>query len=340
MHYFVFDNIWNLSNLSKNNLFYILIIALVISFPIAMFLERTFNSPASRAFYMLSAVWVGVLFFMFSLILVYKLASLFVVISPMIALYSIIGVTFILSIYSIAHANSLVVKEINIPISGLKENIKAIQISDIHIGTVNQKDFLEKIVNKVNDLNPDVVFLTGDFVDGSAPISSEIINPINNIKAKTFFVIGNHEIYDGLDKIMPLINNTKLRVLRNETSSFRGMNIIGIDYQEGKAWIPELDNMNISKTKPNILLYHAPTISANDLEKKGIQLMLSGHTHGGQIFPFHLLAWLGNTYLSGLHSSSNNSSYSYTSEGTGTWGPPMRLGTNSEITIINLKPKK
>jgi len=340
MHYFVISNIWNLANFAKNKWFYIFIIAMVVSFPLAMYLEKTLNNTLTSIFYTISAVWLGLIFFLFFLTLIYKILAIFININPLIALYSILGISLLLSAYSIIHANNLTIKNIDIPISDLKKEVKIVQITDLHLGTINRQKFLQKVVEKVNSLNPDFAVLTGDLVDGSAPIDENFIKPINKINAKTFFVIGNHEIYEGLDKIMPLLEKTNLTILRNTAIDYKNLTILGIDYMEGKKDpVETLNNLNISSKKPIILLYHSPTTKADILEKYNISLQLAGHTHGGQIFPFHLLSRLGNAYLSGLHSSYNNKTHVYVSEGTGTWGPPMRLGTNAEITAITLKKK-
>jgi predicted MPP superfamily phosphohydrolase len=147
-------------------------------------------------------------------------------------------------------------------------------------------------------------------------------------------VIGNHEIYDGLEKVIPVIEKTKAKILRNGVALFNGIQVVGVDYSERtKNFIKDLEKIKINKNKPSILLYHAPE-DISIIEKKGIDLHLAGHTHGGQIFPFNLLVKLFFRNVRGLKKLNNT--YQYTSMGTNIWGPPMRLGSRNEITVVDL----
>jgi hypothetical protein len=196
---------------------------------------------------------------------------------------------------------------------------------------------LEKIVKKTNELKPDVVALTGDLVDGSAPVTLEMLKPIEKIKAPIFFVIGNHEIYDDLKFVIPMLNRTKMKIIRNTVINWKGIQIAGIDfYESSKPAIKALNQIRLNKNKFSILLNHAP-IGFETAAKAGFDLQLSGHTHNGQIFPFNFLVKLRYKFLTGLHKINN--SYLFVSQGTGTWGPPMRLLTDSEIVVIELKRK-
>lgn len=338
MHYFVFLNISNLTNLTRGNWFYILIVLMVAAFPLATYLEKTVNSLFTRAFYWASSVWLGFLFFMFCVTLIYKMFLLILDVNPSLSLAFIVLIPLILSIYALAHAQNVVVKEVSVPVKGLDRELRVVQISDLHLGTINQMPFLENVVQRVNSLKPDFVVITGDLVDGSASLTRELLESLNYLNAKTFFVTGNHEVYEGVDNVLPLIEKTDIVVLRNSVFNFKGLNIVGIDYVDGKKnLIRQLDKMNLLPSKPNILLYHSPSVKADVLEKYNISLQLAGHTHGGQIFPFHFLSRIGNAYIYGLHTSKNGSSRVYVSGGTGTWGPPMRLGSDSEITLLTLK---
>ncbi|MFA6089803.1 MAG: metallophosphoesterase, partial [Candidatus Woesearchaeota archaeon] len=191
------------------------------------------------------------------------------------------------------------------------------------------------IIEKTNSLNPDVVVITGDFVDGSGKLSIKTFEQLNNIKAPTFMVMGNHEFYEGEQRVIDLLSETKVKVLRNESELIKGINIIGLDYSENKSYVAEhLKNIEFNNSKPTILLNHVP-MGYEDAAKSGVKLQLSGHTHNGQIFPFTLLVKARFPKINGLYNIDNLSLY--VSPGTGTWGPPMRLGSKNEITVLKLK---
>jgi predicted MPP superfamily phosphohydrolase len=211
-------------------------------------------------------------------------------------------------------------------------------MSDLHLGTIKNEKFLKKISTKINNLNPDIVLITGDLIDGTAPLSDNIIKKIDKIKSPIYYVIGNHEIYDGLERIIKIISKTKIKPLRDKAISFKGLQIIGLDYLEGvkledNLLETKLSRIKLNKNKPSILLYHSP-LNINKLNDLGIDLQLAGHTHGGQIFPFHLLVRLAFRNYRGLHKFKRTTQY--ISEGTGTWGPTMRVLSSSEIALINL----
>ncbi len=334
MNYFVLSGIFGLLNIAKSGIFYVSLFLLSGSFIVASVIEHNTPNKITRYFYILSSTLLGAVFISLSVLIVYYIINIFIHIQAFI----VIGLILVLTIYSIINAENIVTRKIKVEIQGLKKPMRAVQLTDIHLGTVHSSPFLKKIVEKTNSLKPDVVFITGDLVDGSAPLTSDIVSPINKIKAKTFFTIGNHEIYDGIDEVMNLLKTTKLDILRNKVAKFKELQIIGVDYSDDKEYLGKiLPNMEIKKNKPSILLYHPPS----DLKFSnmfGIQLQLAGHTHAGQIFPFNLLVRTSFKYVRGFHKEGKSSIY--VSQGTGTWGPAMRLGSKSEITVIELVPEK
>jgi len=280
---------------------------------------------------------MGVLFLLFSSLLVYELIRLFVVIPKFYAGVGILLLVVLISLYALINASFVITKNVDVTLEGLKSDLKVVQLSDIHVGTVRKTKFLERIVFRTNELNPDVVFITGDLVDGSGPLHKGMFDALKELKAPAFFVIGNHEVYEGLDKVFELLSDTSIKVLRNEVVVFKDVRIVGVDYSESKAYLGNvLEKLDINKTKPAILLFHNP-ISLDAAANNGIDLQLSGHTHNGQLFPFSLLVKLVYKYSVGLHNYKDMQIY--ISPGTGTWGPPMRLGSRNEITVINLKSK-
>jgi hypothetical protein len=234
-------------------------------------------------------------------------------------------------------------KNIDVKIKNLParwKNKKIIQISDVHLGQVNQKEFLEKIVSKINLVSPEMVLITGDLFDGMDGILASVLQPLKKIDPPKgiFFITGNHETYLGLNNIFKEIKKTPIKVIRNEVLSISGLKIIGIDYPEQGEKSDIISKLELLKKdyfgKPNILLHHTP-VNISQIKKMGINLELCGHTHNGQIFPFDLITKLiYRNYNYGLYSSGNYTLY--TTNGVGTWGPTMRLGNIPEIVVITL----
>ena len=278
------------------------------------------------------------MFIFLTAIIVYKIIDIWVYIAPWVAGKAIVSISLLLGVYGLINGAMMTIREINLDF-GMKKPLRIVQLSDIHLGTIRENKFLESVVEKTNKLNPDVVFITGDLVDGSAPLHHGMIKAINKIESPIYYVLGNHEIYEGVDKILKIVGETKIKILRNKVVNFEGIQIIGIDYSEEKKYAKKifdkiLPGLKYNKKKPAVMLFHSP-LPLKDLEKAGIDLHLAGHTHGGQIFPFHLFVRMAFRYIRGLHK--RGKTWQFISTGTGTWGPPMRVGSRNEIVVINLK---
>jgi len=338
MHFYVFFRLSKFLAIEKNWIFYSVVVFLVLSFPLMSFLERAVNNKISQVFYTISAVWLGTLFFLFLLTLIYDFSRLFRETNSKTFGILILVIAFILVFYSLINAMFINIKTVEIPVSNLEKEIKIVQISDAHVGTIHRLGYLQKIVDKTNKLGPDIVMITGDLFDGGAALSEDIISPLNNFKAKTFFTIGNHEQYEGVENVIKLLNKTKIQVLRNEITEYDGIQIIGADNPEQffSGTNNFLDSVIINKSKPSVLMYHPPQ-DLKKTSKAGINLQLSGHTHNGQIAPFNFVVDSFFSHINGLYNY--NGTFLYVSPGTGTWGPPFRLGSRSEITVIKLVKK-
>ncbi len=242
-------------------------------------------------------------------------------------------------------------KALNIQLDRCAEALSGfsiVQLTDIHIGPMLGKNFLEQLVDKINKIKPDIVAITGDMVDGSVSELGATIAILKQLKPRygVFFVTGNHEYYSGAAEWVTYIDSLGIKVLRNErvriTHNGAALDIAGIDdwsaheFAAGhKADLPKA----MAGRDPNIpvvLLAHQPR-AVIEAAKLGVDLQLSGHTHGGQIFPFNFLVHLQQPYVSGWHR--HGSTQIYVSNGTGFWGPPMRLGIPAELTHITLFPK-
>ena len=222
-----------------------------------------------------------------------------------------------------------------------KFDFTIVQISDLHIGGLIDKAFVKSSVEKINALSPDIVCLTGDMIDTSLDSIKEIILELNNIEAKygIYYILGNHEYFHNPEKIIDFVKKTKLTLLLNENIQIDALkvNIVGvtdrIGYRLGKLE-PNIHKAfkGCHKKYKTIFLAHQPKF-IEELGSYTPELILSGHTHGGQVWPFEYLVRLQQPYVKGLHLL-DNGSHIYVNSGIGFWGPPMRLGSQAEITYI------
>jgi len=237
------------------------------------------------------------------------------------------------------------IKTITIENPHIDKEYRFVMLSDLHITRSIPQARISKIVAKTNKLKPDAVFLVGDIIDDRTKYIGSQLEELKELKAPLgiYAVSGNHELYNGLNLWQRNFKRLGIKVLIND----------GIRLKDSKVFVAGIPDLNTAfspyfrinfaqafqKSRNNdykILLSHYPNLSEYPNRKYNLQL--SGHTHGGQIFPFHYLSWQANKYLAGLY---DVESYKlYVSRGAGYWGPPMRLFAPSEITEIILKPTK
>jgi uncharacterized protein len=345
IHYYVFYRLAGMLSLQRKLAFYLLIIVFALTFPLASVLEHYVTNWITSIFYYIAASWFGAVMMAFCCLIIYELVRFFWKPDPKLAVFVLIGVVLMIVIYGLINAQLLHVKEIELPIQKLTAERTVVQLSDIHLGTIHGSGYLERIAKKVNSIDPDMVLITGDLLDGSGTLSNLDISPLNDIKAKTFFVTGNHERYIGIEMAKRLLNTTTVTVLSDQATSYRGIQLIGLDdptweftpplkEQAIKAMIEKIPR---NKTQPTILLFHRP-IGLEDAQSLGISLMLSGHTHDGQMIPVDFITKLFFPRNHGLYTYEGT--FLYVSPGTGTWGPPMRTASMNEITVFHLVPAK
>lgn len=243
------------------------------------------------------------------------------------------------------NAKNVQLEVVDVKINNLKMPYNIVQISDVHIGGLIDKEFIKSLVDKINILNADAVVITGDLVDTKLEYAIPALNELKNIKSKfgTYFIVGNHEYFHGVKPIIDYVNSLGIKTLENENvyigSKDKGFNLCGVYDRFGfkyNDFIPDINKaMQNIENSPTVLLAHQPKFIEEIENTKGIDLMLSGHTHGGQIFPFNFLVKIQQPYVKGLHTF-NDYTQVYVNKGTGFWGPPMRLGASSEITVLKL----
>jgi hypothetical protein len=369
MHYYVYRRISSLFGLGKDRRLLVCFFILALSFPLAMFLSRTVDGPLVRVFYWLAGTWFGFIFLGLAVFSLQHLAQFLLKLSGVIWPgriwgWTAVGLTLLTGIYGLINAAVIRVTEVTIPISKMQSpQVTIVLLTDIHVGAVYGPRYLEKIVTKTNSLKPDLVAIAGDLFDGSAKPDYRMVRPLEKLEAPAFFVTGNHEVYEGVDVTTSLVARTGVTVLRNRMAESHGLQLIGLDapLREGRrAGIFDQFQGSIDPGKPALLLYHIP-MGLDQARERGVDLQLSGHTHNGQLFPFTLVMPLAYRFYRGLgrevreeYARGNPGSllrteqqeglagadpfYIYVSQGVGSWGPPMRIGTRSEIIKINMVP--
>ena len=238
--------------------------------------------------------------------------------------------------------------EVTIPVKDLPgslQGFRIVQITDIHAGLTVARPFVETVVEMANEQMGDIVAFTGDLVDGTVDHLREHVAPMKNLQARygRYFITGNHEYYSGVLPWVEEAKNLGFDVLLNEHRVIRqaGGTIVlaGVTDTSAGGFIPghRSDPHRAIAGAPaadvRILLAHQPK-SLYEGSKAGFDVQISGHTHGGQFFPWNLLATIGQPYIKGLHKFADT--WIYVSKGTGYWGPPVRLGARSEIAVITL----
>ena len=232
------------------------------------------------------------------------------------------------------------IKELEVRLRGLPRELagfRMVQISDVHVGPLLRKDWVAHVVEQIRALSPDLVAITGDLVDGRVHELRDHVAPLSTLEAPrgVYFVTGNHEYYSGVEEWYAYLPKLGVRPLRNERVEVApGLELAGIEDPTGDPDLQAaLEGRDPSRAL--VLLAHQPRQFA-EAARHGVPLTLSGHTHGGQIWPFSWLVALAQPYLAGLHRRGD--SQLYVSRGTGFWGPPMRVFAPAEITLLRLQP--
>ena len=240
-----------------------------------------------------------------------------------------------LAIRSVVNANRITVRRLALSSAKLDRPLRLAQVSDIHVGS-RGPGFLPRIVRRVNALEPDAVFITGDLVDLMG-LPSDSLDPAGELAAPAFFSIGNHERYVGSDAVCARLEALGVTVLRNAAVDRGTLRIMGIDDAKARDQVArELARIEVAGHRPaayTVLMYHRPD-GAPAAARAGVDLMLCGHTHNGQIVPFNWLVKRLFPFIVGRFDIGNM--VLYVSPGTGTWGPTLRLGSVNEITLFEL----
>jgi len=219
------------------------------------------------------------------------------------------------------------------------EGFKIALVSDIHLGPLLGRSHTERIVRIINSTGADMVAVVGDLVDGSVAELGHAAEPLQDLRAKhgSFFVTGNHEYFSGAEQWIEEVTTLGLTVLRNQRVEIDGLDLAGVNDATGGGsgdppdYAKALDGRDA--TRPVVLLAHQP-VQAQQAARHGVDLQLSGHTHGGQMVPFNLVVRLQQPIIAGL--GTIDGTQVYVTRGAGFWGPPVRFGAPPDISLVEL----
>ena len=221
----------------------------------------------------------------------------------------------------------------------LRKPVRIAQISDLHIGGLIDRDFVRNIVRMINAEEVDLVAITGDLIDTKIDRNRDAVEELLNLRSRygTYYVVGNHEYFHGIEEILSYLRSTPIHVLANSSLTVEDFRVVGLYDVFGKrfgSYAPDPNRAfaGIAPKIPTLLLMHQPR-GIYDLGRHRPNLILSGHTHGGQLWPFGEAVRLAQPYLKGLHHLGDRQAI-YVNRGVGFWGPPMRIGAQAEITIV------
>ncbi len=306
------------------------------------------DHPAIKIVYALSASWLGALNFAFfasvACWMVAGVAWLFGWSLPRFEIATVLfGMALVTTAFGLINARRIQVKQLTVQLPHLPEAWQgrtAALVTDLHLGPLSGAAFLRRVISHLRSLQPDAIFISGDMFDGPTLGLDRLVAPWRGFTAPRgiFYVTGNHDEFSERSLYLDPATRVGIQVLNNEKVVLDGLQLIGVhDSEAGNpAKLGEiLRELQIDREQPSILLAHRP-INLTVAEAKGISLQLSGHTHRGQLWPWNLLvSRMYGRFAYGL--SRLNRMQVYTSSGVGTWGPPLRVGTQSEIVLIRFE---
>ncbi len=303
---------------------------------------------AGSFLYRFAAIVMDLQLYLFLFVIVTDLLRIFIKARPEMWGMTVLVLTLAVFVYGVWNASRIRLREMTLPLRSLTHEVRVAHLSDLHLGHFRGERFLRDILKRIGDKDVDAVVITGDLFDGRKQVNDEVTGLFREVNVPVFFVEGNHDLYTGIRTIKEKLRAVGVHVLEDEIVSFEGMQIAGLDYmgrgrrgpgdaaRPGRRDMQEvLDRLDLDRSKPVLLLHHSPAYVDQACEA-GVDLYLAGHTHGGQLFPLTVIAGMVHTYNKGLHD--HRGMWIYVSQGAGTFGPPLRVGTHSEMAVITLVP--
>lgn len=348
-HFLLYET-WMFSNGGQASARWIgLILGLLsVSFVSASVAAFRYTNPVLRGVYRVSAIWLGLLSFLFVAAVgswvIYGVSSLAgVQINFHRMVTWMFGAAFLAGLAGVINAGWTRITRATVRLANLPESWrgrKAALISDLHLGHVRNGNFLRRMVAKVLEEGPDAIFIAGDLYDGTYIDAVRAAKPLSKLTAPhgVYFVAGNHEQFGDDSKYLQAVKAAGVRVLDNEKVEADGLQIVGVPYNyatRGENLASALKSVHLDRNRASVLLVHAPD-HPEVAEAAGVSLQLSGHTHLGQFIPWSWFARrIYRQFVYGL--SRIGKMQVFTSSGAGTWGPPLRLGSNPEIVVLQFE---
>jgi predicted MPP superfamily phosphohydrolase len=321
---------------------------LSVSFVSASLLSFRYYNFFVRTFYTLAAVWTGFLNFLFlaacACWIVYPVVrvSHLPIGRPAIA-GTLFSLAILTSVWGLINASWVRLIRISVALPNLPDAWRgrvAALVTDTHLGHVRGRHFMSRIVARLARFQPDIIFIGGDLYDGTKVDLDRVIEPWKEISSRfsIYFVTGNHEEFGDPSRYCEAIERAGIRVLKSDKVIVDGLQILGVQYGHSvdpNSFRSVLEKAELDRNRASVLISHVPS-HLNIPEECGVSLQLSGHTHGGQVFPFSWFTWrIFGEYTYGLKRFGEM--LVYTSFGAGTWGPPLRVGTHAEIVLITFE---
>lgn len=308
------------------------------------------TSPFVGSLYWLGGVsWIALVYLAIAFVISGLIASVPYISASWangIALFSVITLT----CWGVYSARDFVVITSQLSVPKISNSLTIMHISDVHIGYHRGRDYLQKIVDETNRNNPDLVIINGDLLDSKVALDKSVLEPLKNFTAPVYFTGGNHEKYVDQARSEELIGSMGVHILRNEIVNIQGVQLVGLRYMnadentldlhpsDDKETIKStLDRLEVDHDKASIFIHHSPT-GIEYMAEKGANIVLSGHTHAGQVFPGTLFSPFFFNFNSGLNYF--ESTQVFVSQGAGTYLTPMRSGSRNEINLLRIVPLK
>ena len=324
--------------------------AVALSFIPVTVLRFRFAHPVLRIIYILTSAWLGALnFCFFAAITCWVIDGTAWLMDWPVPRWPLAAILFSVALltaaYGLINAAWLQVSRVTIRLPHLPkawQGRTAALLTDLHLGPISGPEFLRRVLHRLEVLQPDIVLISGDMFDGPTIGLDDLVAPWREFSAPQgiFYVTGNHDEFAERSLYLNAARRVGIRVVDNEKITLDGLQLVGVhDSEAGNpvALREILHRIEINRRQPSILLAHRP-INLAVAEEEGISLQLSGHTHGGQIWPWNLLvSRIYGRFAHGLGRWGRMSVY--TSYGVGTWGPPLRVGTKSEIVLLRFDEK-
>ncbi|HSB69860.1 MAG TPA: metallophosphoesterase [Candidatus Methylomirabilis sp.] len=331
MNGYVMARLCRLWGARRGRWFYGRLLLLSISPIAALVLESRIGNGLTGACFTLAMTWLGLCWLLLWILLVQQvLAPILPLPRPAWAV-GVCGLACCLALFAAVNARWVTIRREQIP----QLPLRIAHLSDIHIGSIGPS-VLADIIAATNAFTPDLVLITGDLFDNANPKSRAPAARLAALTAPVVLTSGNHEAYTGYDNVRQMLAGTGIRWLRNDVLEFKSIRIIGVD----NSFRADILRSVLDRAAPSpaftILMNHQP-IGFDIAAQHGIGLTLSGHVHNGQLWPFNYVVGVFYPYLKGLHREAG--AYLNVSTGTGIWGPPLRLGSHSEVVLLEPLPR-